>query len=251
MDPDKQNQINTVFSEDNIYGLLKSLPTVKKLELVNTKSQDYNLRLRATLNKVILSDLADEHGVFSQDHCAGMLSKKQLKKHLTTLRQVVSADYESHHAREFILETLREFRAFASRMPRKRDLLLNRRQRILLSATKELINKCTSRYPGNQKHWKSGYRAQKEFFKSIPREELWQKYNQAGIIRPPLCYLDGCNQVVMDDGDLLQKIYANPHPNTVVEQGHIYRSQKARREALERLEATGNALPDPEPLPGA
>ena len=251
MDPDKENQINTVFSEDNIYGLLKSLPTAKKLELVNTSSQDYNLRLRATLNKVILSDLADEYGLFSRDHCAGTMSKKQLKKHLTTLRQVVSADYESHHAREFILETLQEFRAFARRMPRKRDLLLNRRQRTLFSVTKEMIDKCASRYPENQKHRKSGYRAQKEFFKSIPREELWQKYNQEGIIRPPLCYLDGCNQVVMDDGDLLQKIYANPHPNTVVEQGHIYRSQKARREALERLEATGNALPDPEPLPGA
>lgn len=251
MDPGKENQINTVFSQANIFGLLKSLPTAKKLELVNAKSEDYNLMLRATLNKVILSDLADEHSVFSQDHQAEPMGKKQLKKHLTTLRQVVSADYESHHAREFILETLREFRAFASRMPGKWDLLLNRRRRNLFSVTKQMIDKCASRYPENLRHWKSGYRAQKEFFKSIPREELWQRYNQEGIIRPELCTLLGCNQVFEVDNNFLQRLNDNPHPNTVVEQGHIYKSQKARREALERLETTGKALPEPEPLPGA
>ena len=250
MDPGKENQINTVFSQDNIFGLLKSLPTAKKLELVNTKSEDYNLMLRATLKKVILSDLADEHGVLSRDHQAGPMGKKQLKKRLTTLRQVISADYESHHAREFILETLQEFRAFASRMPGKCDLLLNRRRRNLFSVTKKMIDKCASRYPKNQQHWKSGYRAQKEFFKSIPREELWQRYNQEGIIRPELCVLSGRNQVLEVDNNFLQRLNDNPHPNTVVEQGHIYRSQEARWEALERLEATGKALPDPEPLPG-
>ena len=251
MDPGKENQINTVFSQDNIFGLLKSLPTAKKLELVNTKSEDYNLMLRATLKKVILSDLTDEHGVFSRDHQAEPMGKKQLKKHLTTLRQVVSTDYESHHAREFILETLQEFRAFASRMPGKWDQLLNRRQRNLFSVTKKMIDKCASRYPANQQNWKSGYRAQKEFFKSIPREELRQRYNQEGIIRPKLCILLGCNQVFEVDNNFLQRLNDNPHPNTVVEQGHIYRSQEARREALERLEATGKALPDPGPLPGA
>ena len=250
MDAGKENQIHTVFSEDNIFGLLKSLPMAKKLELVNTKSRDYNEDLRATLKKVILSDLADEHGVFSQDRWAGPMSKKQLNKRLTTLRQVVNADYESPHAQEFILETLQEFRAFARRMPRKRDLLPNRRQRILSSVTRKMIDKCVSRYYLDEKHWKSGYRAQKEFFKSIPREELWQKYNQEGIIRP-LSWLNGCDQVLDLNEDFLQSIYDNPHPDTVVEQGHIYRSQEARCEALERLEATGKALPDPEPLPGA
>ena len=93
------------------------------------------------------------------------MGKKQLNKRLTTLRQVVNADYESPHAQEFILETLQEVRAFARRMPRKRDLLPNRRQRILSSVTREMIDKCVSRYYLDEKHWKSGYRAQKEFFK--------------------------------------------------------------------------------------
>ena len=51
--------------------------------------------------------------------------------------------------------------------------------------------------------------------------------------------------------DFLQSIYDDPHPNTAVEQGHIYRSQEARLQAPERLEATGKALPDPEPVLGA
>ena len=79
---------------------------------------------------------------------------------------------------------------------------------------------------------------------------MWQKYNQEGIIRPRY-WLKDHSQVLDLNKDFLQSIYDNPHPNTVVEQGHIYRSQEARLQALERLEATGKALPDPKPVSGA
>ena len=247
--PGRDNQINSVISTDNIFGLFKSLPMAKKLSLVNNMIRQYSEEHRTILKQVILSDLVDEHDVFSRDKWTGSLGKRRLKEHLITLRQVVNTNYESLHAQLFIMETLQEFRAFASRMPRTRDLFVSRRQRILATATKEIIDQCLSRYYEDKKVWQAGYRAKKEYFKSIPRDELWRQYQQQGITRPPLYELNGANQVV--DEARLTHTYNNPHPSTVVEQGHIYKSQKARREALERLEATGKALPDPEPLPGA
>ena len=241
--PGRENQIDSVLSTDTVFGLFKSLSMAKKVSLVNNMIRQYSEEQKTILKKAILSDLVDEHDVFSRDKWTGSLGKKHLKEHLTTLRQVVDAHYESLHAQLFIVETLQEFRAFASRMPRTRDLFISRRQRILSSATKEKIDECLSRYYEDKKVWKPSYRVQKEYFKSIPRDQLWRQYQQQGITRPPLYELNGQNQVV--DEARLTHTYNNPHPTTVVEQGHIYHSQKARWQALERLETTGKPLPEP------
>ena len=243
--PGRESQIDSVLSTDTTFGLLKSLSMARKLSLVNNLMRQNSQEHRTILKKVILSDLVDEHDVFSRDKWTGSLGKRRMKEYLTTLQQVVDASYESLHAQLFIVETLQEFRAFASRMPRTRDLFVSRRQRILSSATKGIIDEFLSRYYEDKKVWKGGYRALRDYFKSIPRNKLWQQYQQQGITRPPLYELNGHNQVV--DEALLTRTYNNPQPTTVVEQGHIYPSQKARWQALERLEATGKPLPDPEP----
>lgn len=243
--PGRESQIDSVLSTDTTFGLLKSLSMARKLSLVNNLMRQNSQEHRTILKKVILSDLVDEHDVFSRDKWTGSLGKRRMKEYLTTLQQVVDASYESLHAQLFIVETLQEFRAFASRMPRTRDLFVSRRQRILSSATKGIIDEFLSHYYEDKKVWKGGYRALRDYFKSIPRNKLWQQYQQQGITRPPLYELNGYNQVV--DEALLTRTYNNPQPTTVVEQGHIYPSQKARWQALERLEATGKPLPDPEP----
>lgn len=232
MHPDTGNQVDSVFSEANVFGLMKSLPMTRKIDLVNNFLSDYTPVHKDILQRAILSDLVDEHRLFSE--AGGGISENAMKQRLELLQKVVSSKYENEQAKSFIRDLLVEFRAFANRMATKKNMITKPRQRRLTSATKTIIDDFFRRLDFDKKTWRESYRGKKFDFKMFPKRVMWRIYLPQTINRL-IQYDSKCRNEVLDMAKL-QRVHNNPRPSTVIAQGHIYHSPQERYQALEQLE---------------
>lgn len=239
--PGTDNQLDSVSAQDNVFGLLKSLPMAKKIELVINKVENYTHEHKVSLRSAILDDLVYEYRLFSE--IGESLGENAMKRHLILLQEVVSANYENECAEQFIRDLLVEFRAFAGRMATKKNIVIKRQLRRLTFATKKIIDDFFSRLHFDKNSWKATYSNKKRDFQSVRKWKLWKNYLPSNI-NPSQGYFDKCRNRVLDM-DQLKKVHDNPRPSTVVEQGHIYHSPQARLQALEQLESNGSLPPAP------
>ena len=228
--PNESDRSDYVLEPNNVYGLLKSLSLDKKIQLVQNNITEY----RDTLKQAILSDLVDEHKAFSREKWTGSIGKSELKKRLTCLQQVLDASYSEPRSKELIQEILTEFRAFATRMPKFRDKWYCRRQRILASATKEMIDRSKKQMDIDPKSWQESYKVTKKRFGTISRQDLWRNYQEPDVLPVPQNDLNGSNPVI-DFNDLYNP-YESGRVSQVAENRHFFRNQGERLRALETLE---------------
>ncbi|WBA83818.1 hypothetical protein [Endozoicomonas sp. GU-1] len=156
--PDESDRSDYVLHPSNVYGLLKSLPLQKKIQLVqNNITED-----REALKKAILSDLVDEHKAFRRLKWAGGIGKSELKKRLTCLQQVVDASYPEPGSKELIQEILIEFRAFSARVLREK--WYRPRYRQLVKVIHKMIDSFKQKEDIDPAHWLENYQAKKQSF---------------------------------------------------------------------------------------
>jgi hypothetical protein len=132
------HQASFVKSQKNAYCLLKMLPFERKLLALSTVKPHY----QDTLKSAILSDLADEQHAFCYNNSTGELSKERIKKELTLLNAILRWEWSGDEATAgWLIDLLAYFKAYAERLPQKRDyFILNRRKRILSNAVCEMID---------------------------------------------------------------------------------------------------------------
>lgn len=162
-----------IASNENAYGLLKMLPFEKKLQVMETISQKY----RETLKQAILSDLADEQHVFSQDRWSGEWPKEKLMKGLTQLNACLAFDWSraSSHTQFMLQDILTTLMASTDKMVTVCDYLwFSRRQRILASATRTLITPfLTKTLKMSEKDVKAEYQKRKDQLAKIAKPKVW------------------------------------------------------------------------------
>ncbi len=234
-----EHQVDSVFSEANVLGLLKSLPMTRKIDLVNNLLSSYTSFHKEMLQRAILAELVDEHRLFSES--GSELSENAMKQRLDLLQEVVGSEYENEQAKLFIRDLLVEFRAFASRMATKKNMITKRQQRRLTSATKTVIDNFFRRHGFDKNTWRASYRARKMDFKKSSKAFMWKSYLPSTISRP-LRPDPKCRNGVLDMAKL-EQVHNNPRPSSVIAQGHIYHSPQERYQALEQLET--EQLPAP------
>ena len=227
--PREEDRSDYVLDPSNVYGLLKSLSMEKKIQMIQSVSAD-NRDDWETLAQVILSDLVDEHEVFSKDKWTGSIGERELKKRLTCLRQILDANYPSLHSKEMIKGILIEFRAFVTRMPKFRDHCPKRRQSLLASATKDLIDDFKKQMKFDREGWQETYKSKKLWFKNLDRRELWDNYRDSNVV--PAGY-GGVNPVL--NSSELRGIN-DGRVSRIAENRHRFRNQEERLRALEALE---------------
>ena len=231
--PSQEDRSDYVLDPSNVYGLLKSLSMEKKIQMIQSVNAD-NRHDWETLAQVILSDLVDEHEVFSQDRWTGSIGERELKKRLTCLRQILDANYPSLHSKEMVKGILIEFRAFVARLPKFRDHCPKRRQSLLASVTKDLIDSFKKQMEFDREDWRKTYKSKKLWFKNLGRRELWDNYRDPSVV--PAGY-GGVNPVLksselrgINDGRVFR----------IAENRHHFRNQEERLRALEALENANN-----------
>ena len=227
--PSAEDRSDYVLDPSNVYGLLKSLSMEKKIQMIQSvcaaNRDDWE-----TLAQVILSDLVDEHEVFSKDKWTGSIGERELKKRLTCLRQILNANYSSLHSKEMIKGILIEFRAFVTRMPKFRDHCPKRRQSLLASATTALIDDFKKQMEFDREDWRETYKSKKLWFKNLDRRELWENYRVSNVV--PAGY-GGVNPVL--NSSELRGINEG-RVSRIAESRNRFRNQEERLRALEALE---------------
>ena len=237
--PGTQNQLDSVSAGDNVFGLLKSLPMAKKIDLIINKVESYTDEHKVFLRSAILDDLVYEYRLFSE--IGESLGENAMKRHLILLQEVVSANYENECAEQFIRDLLVEFRAFAGRMATRKNIVIKRQRRRLTSATKKIIDDFFSRLNFDKNSWKATYSNKKRDFQRHHKWGLWKHYLPS-TINPSQGFFEKCRNWVLDM-DQLKEVHDNPRPSTVVERGNIYHSPQARMQALEQLWTNGAPPP--------
>lgn len=232
--PGESDRSDYALDPGNVYGLLKSLSLQKKIQLVQNNITEDLTEDREALKKAILSDLVDEHKTFRREKWAGGIGKSALKKRLTCLQQVVDASYSETRSKELIQEILIEFRAFAAQM--LRDKWYHRRQRKLVTVTNKMIDSFKQKEDIDPAHWLENYKAKKQSFAEIHREDLWRHYQDSEVLPVPQNGLNDPNPVI--DFNELQNPYEAV--SRVAENSHYFRDQGERLRALEALE-NGNS----------
>jgi hypothetical protein len=163
-------------SNQNVYALLKELPFTRKLNAILNIPENHSLLLK----QAILSDLADEHFLFSQDNWTGEWTKKKLHDNLRNLNELVAWHRENHsllQAPTFSMNLIVHFKAFVEHLPHWWDYLApNRRQRLLKTVTNEILESLlTNILKLKKKDWEPTYRTFKSRISEMDRTELFKK----------------------------------------------------------------------------
>lgn len=239
-----ENQAYYVFSKSNVYGLLKSLPLQKKIELITKTNEEHKNSLR----QVILTELADEHKIFSQHNWTGKWSKNELKQSLPCLQQVLDGEYSNSESQEWIKDLLIQFYTFVNRIPTTTDHIFAKRRRSLLaSAVKEKIDVFfKEKLELDHASWKKERNEARKDAKALKRKDLSRLYCSQNNSKLPQYNLSCKTNRVLDKDDL-DGVYSSPQLSTVAEGRHYFENQKQRLQALKSLESgnTNSAIANP------
>lgn len=226
-----------IYSEDNVYAVLKMLPFEKKLMLIQMLEQTD----RSVLRQALLSDLMDEQFTFSKEKWTGQWSQEQLKENLTHLNTFINWDWsgilEDDQKCEWVLNCLIYFRRAVKKQVLVKDYLLpNRRQRILASATINLIDGFINKTLKIEKsRWKTLYHLEKQALSQIDR------YDLRDLIRNPLKWPHFQKNSWVAENSLvsesvLHMTHETAHYSTVNRHKNSFITQNERLLALDRLE---------------